>query len=127
MQPALTLTEEERLWFMQALNAVAWAVVWRSDGRPGEEWQKLLQRLGELLSISKAHYQFRDSVPGIAEKVNQIGSLRARLYFLRIVHDAYRSEFFSLDFVLFTEQQRLLCRKGFLPVYNKLTEAIQLD
>lgn len=127
MQPALTLTEEERLWFMQALNAVAWAVAWRSDGRPGEEWQKFLQRLGELLSISKAHYQFRDNVPGIAEKVNRISNPRARLYFLRIVHDAYRSEFVSLDFVLFTEQQRLLCRKGFMPVYDQLTKTIQLD
>jgi hypothetical protein len=127
MQPALMLTEQERLYFMQALNAVAWAVAWRSDGRPGEEWQNLLKWISSLLGTSEIDYQFRASVPGIAEKVGQISDPRARLYFIRIVHDIYWLEFKNLDLVFFGEGQQIACRKAFKPVYEQLTKAIQLD
>ncbi len=127
MQPALTLTEQERLCFMQALDAVAWAVVWQSNNQPGHQWQVLLRQLGNLLAVSAARYKFRAGAPGIAEKVNQIGNPRARLYFLRMIHDVYRNEFDSLNKVLFQEGQRIACRKGFLPVYNQLIDAIRLD
>lgn len=127
MQPALMLTKQERLWFMQALNAVAWAVAWNNQ-QPSSTWHKLLQWLGELLNVSEAAYQFRDSVPGIAEKVNRISNPRARLYFLRIVHDAYRRDFTTLgDQIFLPERERIACRKGFLPVYDQLTNTIQLD
>ena len=127
MQPALIMTEDERLWFMQALNAVAWAVAWNNQP-PRNDWQKLLQWLGELLNVSKAEYQFRDSVPGIAEKVNQISNPRARLYFLRIVHDIYRCEFDRLVGSSFSSMKnRTACTQSFLKVYKSLTETIQLD
>ncbi|HSO83790.1 hypothetical protein [Thiocapsa sp.] len=127
MQPALTLTEQERLCFMQALDAVAWAVVWQSNDQPGRQWQSLLRDLGNLLAVAAADHKFRAGAPGIAEKVNQIGNPRARLYFLRVIHDVYHSEFDSLAEVFFAEGQRIACRKGFLPVYNQLIDAIRLD
>ena len=87
MQQALNLTEQERLCFMQALNAVAYL-----RGKPEEVWLTLLRQVGGLLEVSKADYQFQAGVPGIAEKVNQITNPRARLYFLRIIHDVHLKE-----------------------------------
>lgn len=127
MQPALTLTEQERLCFMQALNAVAWAVVWHNSNQPGPLWQNSLHELGKLLAVSAAEYKFRDGGPGIAEKVNQIANPRARLYFLRIIHDVHQSEYNSLADVFFYDSQRTMCRDGFLSVYNQLINAIRLN
>lgn len=127
MQPALILTEQERLCFMQALDAVAWAVVWQNSNEPGHRWRNPLRELGKLLAVSPDEYKFRAAGPGIAEKVNQIANPRARLYFLRIIHDVHQSEYNSLADVFFADTQRTMCRNGFLSVYNQLINAIRLD
>jgi hypothetical protein len=44
--------------FMQALNAVAWAVAWRSDGRPCEEWQNPSKWISILLGTAEIGYPF---------------------------------------------------------------------
>jgi len=72
---------------MQALYAVAYR-----NGKPRDVWLELLRQFRELLGISKADYQFQAGVPGIAEKVNQVTDRRARLYFLRIIHDVHLAE-----------------------------------
>jgi hypothetical protein len=127
MQPALILTEQERLCFMQALDAVAWAVVWQNSNEPGHRWQNPLRELGKLLAVSQDEHKFRAGAPGIAEKVNQIANPRARLYFLRIIHDLHQSEYNSLADVFFADTQRSMCRMGFLRVYYQLTDAVHLD
>ena len=150
MQPALTLTDEERLCFMQALDAVAWAVVWAADrgndqpgsiwqrdildlaktrrnDQPASHWQALLRQFGSLLAVSAADHEFRAGAPAIAEKVNQIENPRARLYFLRIIHDIYRSELASLGEGMFSDAQREACRNKYHPVYEHLCAAIRLD
>ena len=126
MQPALTLTDEERLCFMQALDAVARAVDWRND-QLSRNWQALLRRFGNLLAVSEGDYMFRAGAPAIAEKVNQVGNPRARLYFLRIIHDIYRRELASLGEGMFSDAQREACRKKYHPVYEHLRAAIRLD
>jgi hypothetical protein len=142
MQPALNLTEQERLCFMQALNAVAYR-----NENPENVWLTLLRRVGRLLEVSKADYQFRAGVPGIAEKVNQITNPRARLYFLRIIHDVHLKEVDSM-FWAGTRDDSLARFKRlwidgllsqasagtrddslarFKSFYTKLAEAIRLD
>ncbi|MBK5938498.1 hypothetical protein CCR96_04325 [Halochromatium roseum] len=72
---------------MQALNAVAYR-----KKNPEAVWLELLRQFRDLFGVSKADYQFQAGVPGIAEKMNQIKSPRARLYFLRIIHDVHLKE-----------------------------------
>ena len=90
MQPPLKLTDEERLCFMQALNAVAWC-----GGGPTSVWRGQLEWFGRLLKVPDTQYMFQAAPPGIAEKVNQIADRRARLYFLRIIHDIHRHNVFN--------------------------------
>ncbi|RKT45845.1 hypothetical protein [Thiocapsa rosea] len=123
MQPALTLTEQERLCFMQALHAVAWAVAWHKD-QPGERWLELLRRLGNLLAVPAADWEFRAGPTGITEKFNQIGNTRLRLYFLRIIHDVHRREWMGLMDIAFFSDQHNTCHIRFQNVYNPLTAAI---
>ncbi|WP_282755488.1 hypothetical protein [Desulfuromonas thiophila] len=87
MQPALNLTKQERLCFMQALNAVAYR-----KNNPKAIWLDLLRRFSELLAIPQSDYPFQAGVSEIAEKLNQISNPRARLYFLRIIHDINDNE-----------------------------------
>jgi hypothetical protein len=115
MQSALTLTDQERLCFMQALNAVV-----RRDGSPGEVWLALLRRFENLLSVAATDYQFQAGAPLIAEKLNQIKNRRVRLYFLRIIHDAYRREMDGRPWPKFSEDR-------FLPLYNALVAAVRPD
>lgn len=126
MQPALILTENDRLCFMQALDAVAWAVVWQNNNQPGHRWHSLLSELDKLLGVSANEYKFRAGAPGIVEKVNQIANPRARLYFLRIIHDVHHKEFNSLADCFFAGVQSSMCRRAFLSVYNQLINAIFL-
>lgn len=84
--------------------------------------------LGELLVVGAAHGEFRAGPTGIAEKVNQIGNRRARLYFLRLLHDGHLSEHRRLiDVQIFGNSKRHDCRARFLPVYNQLVAAIRVD
>ncbi len=126
MQPALTLTEQERLCFMQALNAVAWAVAWHKN-QPGEHWLGSMRQIGNLLSVPAADWEFRAGPTGITEKVNQIGNPRARLYFLRIIHDLHRGEWMNLMNSTFFSDQQNECRIRFQNVYNLLRSAIRVD
>lgn len=116
MQPALKLTDQERLRFMQALNAVAH---YRSD--PDAVWSNLLQLFGELLAIEKDDYQFQASPKGIAEKVNQITNVRARIYFLRMINDIHRRE---LETIIFSMQKNTAIAK-FQALYNFLVNSIR--
>ena len=120
MQPALKLTEQERLFFMQALNAVAYR-----ENDPGDLWLALLRRFGGQLEVSKDDYQFRAGAPGIAEKVNQITSPRARLYLLRIIHDVHGRDL-ETRFFPFTLQKDAFIAK-FRALYDPLVNAIRLE
>ena len=109
---------------MQALNAVAhyYGTV------PSESWSNLLRRLSEWLGVPKIDYQFQATSAGIAEKVNQIKSTRARIYFMRIINDVYRLEMETLtEFTdIFGSSKR--ARTGdFQPLYNALVEKIRCD
>jgi hypothetical protein len=118
MQPALILTEQERLCFMQALNAVAYR---KKD--PAGVWLELLRQCGELLDVAKADYQFQAGVPGIIEKLNNINSLRARLYFLRIIHDVHLMEVAGM----FWDGDKQNSLTKFKRLYSQLSDVIQLD
>lgn len=118
MQPALTLTKQDRLSFMQALNAVAYR-----KKSPETVWLELLRQSRDLLNVSKADYQFQAGVPGIADKVNQIKSLRARLYFLRIIHDVHHREVESQ----FWPKDKDVSLATFKRFYSQLVEMIRLD
>lgn len=117
MQPALTLTEQERLYFMQAFNAVAYQ---KKD--PASVWLELLIQFRELLEVPKADYQFQAGVPGIAEKVNQIQSPLARLYFLRIIHDVHMREVAGM----FWDGDKQTSLATFKRLYTQLAEVIRL-
>jgi hypothetical protein len=122
MQSALKLTDQERLCFMQALNAVV-----RHDGSPHNVWLELLGRFGSLLKVSATDYEFQAGAPVIAEKVNQVDNPRVRVYFLRIIHDAHEREIYILSAnILFGPGQMDACRIRFLPLYDALTAAIRL-
>ena len=125
MKPALTLTEQERLCFMQALNAVAWAASWDKK-QPGERWLKSLSQIGNLLAVPAADWEFRARPDDIVEKVNQIGNPRARLYFLRIIHDIHRSEWMHLMDSTFFSDQHNACNIRFQNVYNPLRATIRV-
>ncbi len=116
MKPPLTLTERERLCFMQALHAVAWR-----DGGPTNVWCGLLERFGRLLNVQDTDSAFRAGPPGIAEKVNQIGDPRARLYFLRIIRDVHRRDLDS-NVNVFKADTR---PASFWQLYNLLVQAVQ--
>jgi hypothetical protein len=118
MQPALNLTDQERLCFMQALNAVAY-----HTNKPHDVWLGLLRQFGGLLEVSKADYQFQAGVPGIAEKVNQITNPRARLYFLRIIHDVHLVEVAGILW----PRDKDTSLTTFARLYGQLTEVIRLD
>ncbi len=118
MQPALNLTEQERLCFMQALNAVAYRT-----NKPHDVWLGLLRQFGRLLEVSKADHQFQAGVPGIAEKVNQITNTRARLYFLRIIHDVHLKEVADM----FWGRDKDTSLTIFKRLYGQLTEVIRID
>jgi hypothetical protein len=121
MQPALKLTEQERLFFMQALNAVAYR-----ENDPGDVWLALLRRFGGLLGIfSRADYQFQSGAPGIAEKVNQINNPRARLYFLRIIHDVHSRDVIYRSFLLKASEDAFVAK--FRALYDPLVNAIRLE
>lgn len=117
MHPPLKLCKDERLWFMQALDAVA-----GRDGSPSNAWKKQLDRLGELFMIDESDYRFQAGAPGIAEKVNQIESPKVRLYFLRIIHDIHLLE---LKFLFRPWDESSL--KNFDKLYSKLVEMIRVD
>ncbi|MEA3640137.1 MAG: hypothetical protein VBE63_09360 [Lamprobacter sp.] len=117
MQQALTLTEQERLYFMQALNAVAY-----HNKNPARIWLELLRQCRELLNVAKADYQFQAGVPGIVEKVNKIKSPRARLYFLRLIHDAHLREVEDI----FWNGDKMASLTSFKRIYSQLAEATQL-
>ncbi len=116
MQPPLTLTEQERLCFMQALHAVAWR-----DGGPTNVWCGLLERFGRLLNVPDNQSVFRAGPPGIAEKVNQIADPRARLYFLRIIHDVHRHDMDTRVFGDWGTDSRAVT---FVRLYNQLVQAV---
>lgn len=118
MQPPLKLTEQERLCFMQALNAVAWR-----DGDASSVWRGLLERFGTLLNVLDTQCVFRAAPPGIAEKVNQIADPRARLYFLRIIHDVHRHDVDTPEFWGRGTEARAL---SFVRLYNPLVQAVQI-
>jgi len=117
MQPPLTLTEQERLCFMQALHAVAWR-----DGGPTNVWCGLLERFNTLLNVPDNQSVFRAGPPGIAEKVNQIGDPRARLYFLRIIHDVHRHDM-AAQVLGWGVPARA---ESFERLYNQLVQAVQI-
>lgn len=118
MQPTLKLTDEERLWFMQALNAVAWC-----DGSPTNVWRGQLEWFGRLLKVPDTQYVFKAAWPGIVEKVNQIAEPRARLYFLRIIHDIHRHDM-SAPTLGWNADSRAA---SFVRLYDQLVQAVHID
>lgn len=126
MQQALTMTDAERLSFMEALNATAWAVAWTQD--IGDDWRRLLHFLGDLLSVDQRYYsQFRAHPSVIADKVNQCTNVRVRFYFLRLTRDAFRAEMRRCGNQWSTGFSTTACRKAFIPIYNRLAVSIRLD
>ncbi len=119
MQPSLSLSEEERLCFMQALNAVAY----RNKKNPEAVWMALLDQFSVLLGVAKDHYQFQAVENAIAQKVNQIANPHARLYFLRIIHDTHLAEVEGL----FWNSAKESSLEKFGDIYGALSKAIRLD
>ena len=117
MQSPLKLTEQERLWFMQSLHAVAWR-----DGNSTPVWGGMLEQFGSLLNVPENQFVFRAASPAIAEKVNQIADSRVRLYFLRIIHDVHRQDVSTP--VFWGQDTR---PASFARLYTELVQAIQID
>ena len=85
MKPPLKLSKNERLYFLQALNAVAFQV-----GSEKKIWEKHLDFFSRL--FDERGFAFNSAVPGIAEKLNKISDPKVRLYFLRIIQDIHKEE-----------------------------------
>ena len=89
MQNALMLDEAERLRFMRAL----YSIFWRDENVNALE-QCVLEMLDAVFGVSTGDYKHfvYSKAAGIAGEINKISDVRARIYFMRIIHDVYLEE-----------------------------------
>jgi hypothetical protein len=117
MFDALELNEEDRMRLMRAV----YSVFWRDDQINGVE-RSVLTALNQLFDLHVKDYDipFRRAVD-IAKEVNAIRNVRARIYFMRIIHDVYKKEITDIWFmgpetdhakkfrIIYADLQNLVC------------------